>query len=742
MDSSSGSTRKPALCFQFRAFEVNLGSQELRKNGVLIRVPPQPFQVLVMLLERAGELVTREEIQHELWGDDVSVEFDAGLNRCIRQLRAALADDADAPRYIETVSRKGYRFIAAVNQTRATARSSSVAVREGTPLKILEPSPPTDSSLRSTETPVGRRAFSFWIPVAIAAAIIVAFAVLVKWPRVDVSKSHFNLDAVPLANAPGDQYSPSFSPDGREVTFTWNGEAQGSFHIYRKLLNSPNALRLTSGAKIDYSPVWSPDGHWIAFCRGGQQPGGAVWLIPPLGGSERKLVDLDAVAWPVNQVLAWSADSKWLVISERLAHSRDRGLSLVNVQSGTTSQLTRPGAGQDDTSPTVSPGGETVAFTRDSGHGVSSIQMIPFAPYAAPPKQIRQMAWHGFENVRSASATWTPDGKQIVFESNKGGRQHLFAAFANGAGDPVDLAALGDNVSSPEISTQGQLAYVHELENVNIWKINTHSTNAAEAPVRLIASTRISKTPAVSPDGTRIAFASNQYGNSEIWTSKIDGTDLMQLTSLKNPGTGSPAWSPDGSQIVFDARIDGQPRLYVISSEGGLPRKITTAGNGVVPAWSPDSKWIYYSSDSSGRSEIWRISPSGGTAEQVTSDGGFAPVLSPDGKYLYYTETRTPFSSLWQFSLANRQKKLIAPAVIRRAYAAATDGLYFVSGPVFGPQELYFLNGRAAKPSFLLKLENRIEDSMSLASDGRALYLAQIEHRSYDLMIAENFWRK
>lgn len=694
-----------------------------------------------MLLERAGELVAREDIQRELWGNDISVELDAGLNRCIRQLRAALADDADAPRYIETVPRRGYRFIAAVSQVRvAVSDLSEATAEEASAYKGAESTPA--SPLPVTDTPAGRSAFPFWTLIVMAAVVIAAVAAFVEWPRADISQSRFNLEAVPLANAPGDQFSPSFSPDGREVTFTWNGESPGTFNVYRKQVNSPNFLRLTSDAKIDYSPVWSPDGHWIAFCRGGLQPGGAVWMIPALGGSERKLVDLEAIALPSSRVLAWSADSKWLVVSDKLAHLPQPGLSLVNVQSGVTSPLTRAEAGQDDVSPALSPDGETLAFTRDSGHGVSSIQMIPFTPYAAPPKQARPLAWRGFENVLSARAAWTPDGKQIVFESNHGGKQHLFVAFANGAGDPVDLATLGNNVLSPVISPQGQLAYVHEALNINIWKANTHLPNDADRPSRLVASTRISKTPAVSPDGTKMAFASNQYGYSEIWISKIDGTDRMQLTSLKNPGTGSPAWSPDGSQIVFDARIDGQPRLYIISSEGGLPRKITTAGNGLVPAWSPDGHWIYYASDTSGRSEIWRIPPSGGTAEQVTTNGGFAPVLSPDGRYLYYTETRAPVASLWQFSLATQQKKLLAPAVTRRAYAAAPNGIYFVAGPGLGPQELYFLSHQAVKPSLFLKLDNRIEDSLSLAPDGRALYWAQVEQRSYDLLIAETFWRK
>jgi len=717
-----------------------------------------------MLLERAGEVVTREEIQRQLWGDDVSVEFDAGLNRCIRQLRATLADDADAPRYIETVPRKGYRFIAAVNRIQAVVHSSTpeVSKEEALPLPAFSPQPENsdpaaviqrpssnapidtvpDGNLPIEHPPHVRSTLSFWIPVAVAVVVIAGIVGFIKWPQSDISNNRFNLNAVPLADALGDQNAPSFSPDGREVTFTWNGAPQHSFNIYRKLVGSPNLLRLTFGTKIDYSPVWSPDGHWIAFCRGGSEPGGAVWMIPALGGPERKLVDLNAIAWPVERVLAWSMDSKWLVVSEQLAHADYRGLSLVNVQTATASQLTRPGAGEDDLSPSFSPDGQTVAFTRDTGHGVSFIEMIPFTPYAAPAKQVKRMVWPGFENVLSANPAWTPDGKQIIFESNKGGSRHLFLALANGAGDPTDLSGLGDNVTSAVISAQGKLAYAHEAENVNIWKISMHSTSAAERPSRLIASTRISNTPAVSPDGASLAFASNQYGVPEIWTSKIDGTGLMQLTSLKNPGTGSPSWSPDGSELVFDARIDGQPHLYVISSNGGLPRKIATPGNGLVPAWSPDGKWIYYASDFSGRSEIWRIPPSGGTAEQVTSDGGFAPALSHDGKYLYYTASRIPPLSLWQLSLATKQKKLVAPAVIRRAYAAANGGVYLVTGPVFGPQELYFVSNEGSKPTLLLKLDTRVEDSMSVSPDGRALFLSQVEHRSYDLMIAEGFWRK
>ncbi len=267
-----------------------------------MRLSPQPFQVLTLLLQHAGQLVMREDIQRELWGDDVSVEFDAGLNRCIRQLRAALEDDADAPRYIETVPRKGYRFIAAVSQVQVVSLAPSDNGGAETLAAALsaDNKEPTSSSLRERGLPeiaVSSKplSLSWWIWLAFGATVVLATMTFMLWPRASGSKTRLDLDAVPLANAPGDQYSPSFSPDGREITFTWNGEPQGSFNIYRKLIGSPNILRLTSGQGIDYSPAWSPDGRWIAFCRGKQQRGGAIWLIPPLGGPERKLVELDAI---------------------------------------------------------------------------------------------------------------------------------------------------------------------------------------------------------------------------------------------------------------------------------------------------------------------------------------------------------------------------------------------------------------------------------------------------------------
>src|SRR5215813_2335200 len=99
---------------RFGVFELNLDLEELRKNGTVLRLPPQPFKLLAMLASRSGQVVTRDEIQAQLWGSDTFIDFEQGVNKCIKQIRSALSDNPDNPLYLETIPRRGYRFLAPV----------------------------------------------------------------------------------------------------------------------------------------------------------------------------------------------------------------------------------------------------------------------------------------------------------------------------------------------------------------------------------------------------------------------------------------------------------------------------------------------------------------------------------------------------------------------------------------------------------------------------------------------------
>ena len=148
-----------ARVFRFGTFEVNEATGELRKEGIRIKLHSQPFQALVMLLERPSELVTREEMRQRLWGDDTIVDFDHGLNTAVNKIRDALCEIASQPRYVETVSGRGYRFIAPVTVAEPVSRSSRGQVLAGTrgespvssptPLEVADPDQAPKTSTRT-----------------------------------------------------------------------------------------------------------------------------------------------------------------------------------------------------------------------------------------------------------------------------------------------------------------------------------------------------------------------------------------------------------------------------------------------------------------------------------------------------------------------------------------------------------------------------------------------------------------
>ena len=741
------SSLKP-LTFCFGAFTLSRGAGELRKNGVPIRLAPQPFQLLVLLVERAGNLVTRDEMQQAIWSGNTVVDFELGLNRCIRRVREVLADDAEAPRYIETVPRTGYRFIAPVK-----VLTDEAAPSEAPPMELHAATIPAPTSQGSPRLdhfenkqiypPHPSKIFKLrWgISIATVVALGIAIGAWFQFRHRSGVGSDFNI--VPLASYLGTEYTPSFSPDGRQIAFAWNGEKQDNFDIYVKVIDSQKALRLTNHPDLDYSPAWSPEGGSIAFFRGTHTKAEAIWTISPLGGPERKIVNLRSGVLLEHRGMSWSPDGKWLAYVDAPSTQVEGALFLWNVQSGESRQMTFPGPNEIDMYPAFAPNGRTLAFVRDTGRGISGISLLPVRTDSPARTTPTPLAWKGFEHVSCTHPAWTPDSREIVFASNYGGERRLWIAPATRFAQPRMLASLGLNVTDADISARGQLAFTHEMSNINIWKVNLASIKRGmpSAPVRVIASTRLELTPRVSPDGRKIAFSSNRSGFMEVWISNLDGSDAMPLTAMRNPVTGSPSWSADGQRIAFDSRAARKPIIYVISAQGGKPVALTDdASQNVLPSWSPDDQWIYFTSDRSGRVEIWRMLSSGGAAQQVTFKGGVAALLSPDGKYVYYARDRNSVSSLYRLSLGTGEEKFIA-SVLWRSFFPMEDGVYYFSGvPDEGPS-LRFWDAQAGVSRVILHLDRPIEAGIGLSPDGQDLFYAQVDQGSSDLMLVNHFWQ-
>ena len=247
---------------RFQDFQVNLETGELWKAGIRLKVQDQPFKVLAALLQRPGEIVTREELRQLIWPEKSFGDFDHAINLAIAKLRATLGDSADVPHLIETLPRRGYRFVAPVEGQTA-------------------PSPPKVRPPRVTRK-------TLWLVLGAAAFILLSAVTLLRvLPRLAEHPSPA-VEVVPLVSMPGNQDMPAVSPDGRQVAFRYSAAPHPG--IYTALVGGEKPLQLTD-CDADPSPTWSPDSRQIAFARyRDSESQTSLYVIPALGGSERRLL--------------------------------------------------------------------------------------------------------------------------------------------------------------------------------------------------------------------------------------------------------------------------------------------------------------------------------------------------------------------------------------------------------------------------------------------------------------------
>jgi Tol biopolymer transport system component/serine/threonine protein kinase len=467
------------------------------------------------------------------------------------------------------------------------------------------------------------------------------------------------MKTVPFTSFSGRETYAAFSPDGRQIAFSWEvelGKGHDTYEghdIYVKLVGAGEPLRLTTNPGDDIYPTWSPDGRYIAFVRQAGTESG-IFLVPAMGGPERRLQpSYPRIDWWLTS-LSWSPDGKLIAFSAADLPQHSPGLFLLSVDTLEKRRLTStPEQYLGDGYPVFSPDGQTLAFIRQGSEAVMDIYLVPVS--GGEPRRLT------FDDRQLWGADWTPDGREIVFSSTRGGGSSLWRIPATG-GTPEPLAVGGDYAQFPSVSRQGnRLAYTQAIFDVNIWKFEVpDSMGRNGSPTEVISSTRDDSGPQISFDGKKIAFNSSRSGSYEVWVCASDGSNPIQLTSFGGPLTGGPHWSPDDKQIVFESRAEHYANIYVINAEGGSPRRLTTDSSAhVVPSWSRDGRWIYFTSNKSNGQDwqLWKMPAEGGQAVQVTQHGGVAASESSDGKFIYFAKFSDP--GIWRMPVEGGEESLV-----------------------------------------------------------------------------------
>jgi len=389
--------------------------------------------------------------------------------------------------------------------------------------------------------------------------------------------------------------------------------------------------------------------------------------------------------------------------------------------------------------PVWSPNGRSLVFRRDVAAGLGEIYWHPLGKgltVGGEPKGLTPAP------LGAAYPAWMPDGKEILFSA----RGSLWRLAVPGESPPARLPFVGEDglmpvVSRPQPGRPPRLVYVRSFFDSNIWRIKTSVPGAPSSspPVVAISSTRRDYNAQFSPDGRRVAFASNRSGEFEIWLADPDGSGAVQLTSMGAPLTGTPRWSPDGQLIAFHSNLGGHFEIYVIPAAGGKPRRVAShPAHDELPSFSRDGQSIYFTSNRTGEYQIWKIPASGGDAVQVTRNVGYVAFESPDGAYIYYTQTSRPPSPLWRLPTSGGQPVKLLEEVVMRAFVVLERGIYYLDQPSDEARLQYF-DFATRKSTTVARNLGELQSGLTASADGRTILYSRVDSSVDDLMLVENF---
>lgn len=552
---------------QFGLFEVDLQARELRKSGVKIKLHEQPFQVLAVLLERAGEIVTREELQARLWPANTFVDFDLSLNSAVKKLRQALGDESDNPRFVETLYRRGYRFIAPVS---IVGRQNGAAAELRASGEEFEsagaPSNPARSPGRGVRAWTRRR--GRWLAAGCGMLLLFGGLLLYAWmprpsPRV--------LGITQITSGGKVHQLSALVTDGRRLYF--QAVERDRIALGEVSVSGGESVLIASPFQVTFLSDIAPDGSSLLIGDfQGTNKEGSAWLLPLPAGPAR----------PLGNITAHSA--VWAPGGRQILFAKGTEVFEANPDGSNPKKIAGFGGRVGDIR--LSPDGERIRFTlNDLKTGFSPLWEMRRDGSRQHPLLPR---WS--DSPQECCGTWTPDGKYFLFASFREGKTSLWALpekrwWIQGEPQPVQLTNGPLDFWLPVPSKDGKKIFaIGGLARSEV----LHYDGRAFVPYL----GGVSAADLAFSAEKRVAYVS--VPEQVLWSSKADGSDRVQLTGLGGMEAALPRWSPDGSQIVFMARTPNTDwRAYLVSADGrDLRELIPGATAGFDPNWSPDGKSI------------------------------------------------------------------------------------------------------------------------------------------------------
>jgi len=695
--------------FSVGEFTIERDLNTISHNGKCQIVEPKVMALLCYLSSHANEVISRDRLMEDVWRSQVS---EGAVNRVIGLLRKTLSDNAESPRYIQTIAKKGYRLIADVKNIEDVNNDTIISAKENSHPNLLLTKFTAKKAL-------------------LLSLFVVLLLSAINWQSFTASSNKIfkitNPKFEQLTSEQGFEYDASLSKDELWLVYRHRKNADQPYHLYLKKRNKLQKTQLTDSDFNDRSATISHDKSKVVFFRKGQNTCHLKLLTLDKDANPIKVEELfqcGAVEHYSNVV--WAPDDLSVYFTDRIDSSMPYQIYQLHLSTLKVDEIThREDNYYGDNELALSPSGEQLLFFRNKYWGNNQVFVKNLLT-----KEQRKITELGF---LSWTPSWTPDEKGVLFSDNRSGGKLKLLDIATG--DIQTLYQSAQSINSPQLSASGKhIVYSTKTADVDLWQSdlikNTTNNLVVQPRVKLdINSSRIDSQPIYSKDGNSLLFLSNRNGELQLWLKKEGG--LLSIESFpNNTKIDTYAWHPNGVTAIV-ATSDKQ--VYLLNTQTLTTELINLNGQSAAfPSFSSDGNTMYFTSDISGDWQLWSYKLLEKSLVQITQNGGYQAKADDINEMLYFNKYRQ--QGIWQLDLKTAKEKQITSNVSRSLnFKVCSDSIYYSTES--DNIELWQMNLKTTKNQKVLTSTLNSNFKFDLIDDCQKLIFSKRENIESDILM-------